>query len=91
MTGTSGRSRAHLRQHFEPAHAGHVDVGQDQDQRRIAISAARASAAGADGANSIVKRPDSQIAPELLTEQRFDIGLVIDDEDVNAQFCASSI
>ena len=97
ITGTSGRSRAHLRQHFQPAHAGHVDVGQDQDQRRIAnFSGARQrrrrrrrkfhrEASGLD------------IAPELLAEQGFDVGLVIDDEDVNAQFvppasaCAAAV
>ena len=50
------------------------------------ISTARCSATGADGANSIVKRPSLDVAAELLTEQGFDVGLVIDDEDVNAQF-----
>ena len=29
-----GPLRPHLRQHLQPAHAGHIDVRQDQDQRR---------------------------------------------------------
>ncbi len=36
MTGTSDARRAASGSMFEPAHAGHVDVGQDQDQRRLA-------------------------------------------------------
>ena len=60
------------------------------------ISAARASAVGRRRRELHVKRPDLQIAPELLTKQRLDIGLVIDDEYVNAQllppvFCARSV
>src|SRR6266481_3674334 len=95
--GNVGPLRTHLRQHLEPAHAGHVDVGQDQDQRRVG---------NVRGAGKCCRRrrdefhreaSGAQVAPKLLTEQGFDIGLVIDDEDVNAQFetpvcaCAAAV
>ena len=37
-------------------------------------------------ANSIVKRPGFQVTAELLTKQRFNVGFVVNDEDINAQF-----
>jgi hypothetical protein len=33
MTGTSGRAALAFRQQIETTHSGHVDVGQDQNQR----------------------------------------------------------
>ena len=58
---------------------GSRDLGGARQRRRRRRRELHREAAGA------------QIAPELLAEQGFDIGLVIDDEDVNAQFCASSL
>jgi hypothetical protein len=43
------------------------------------------------------KAPGAQITPELLAKQGLNVGLVIDDEDVNAQFvppasaCAAAV
>ncbi len=77
MTGTSGRNSLDFRQHFKAAHAGHVDVGQDQDQRLLAGTAIRARA-------SVPNRKihhealRAQVAPKLLAKQRLDIGFVID-------------
>jgi hypothetical protein len=52
MTGNVWPLRPHLRQHFEPAHAGHVDVGQNQDQGGIPDFA---------GANQLPPAPKKQI------------------------------
>ncbi len=84
MTGTSGRNCLDLGQHFQPGHAGHVDVGQDQDQRLLD----RAGDAGQRIRRRIGKVHHetlrAQIAPELLAEQRLDVGFVIDHQDQNA-------
>ena len=77
MTGTFGPDLLHLWQHFEPGHAGHVDVGEDQDQRLLD--------GGGDARKRIRRRIGkihhealgAQIAPELLAEQRLHVGLVI--------------
>ena len=92
MTGTSGRAAARLRQHFEPAHAGHVDVGEDQDQRRVlgrggAFRAPRPRYC----ANSMAKRAERHFAPELLAEQIGDVGLVVDDENQRAHWTAPGL
>src|SRR4030081_818839 len=77
--------RAPLRQHLEPAHAGHVDVRQNQDQRRIGNVCGAGQRRRRRRGELHREAPGAQIAPELLTEQGLDIGLVIDDEYVNAQ------
>ena len=73
-----------LGQHLEAGHAGHVDVGQDQDQRLLD---------GAGDARQRIRRRNgkihhetlrAQIAAELLAEQRLDVGLVIDHQNQNA-------
>src|SRR6202022_655538 len=95
--GNIGPLRAHLRQHIEPAHAGHVDVGQNQDQRRIGNVGGAGQCGRRRWGKLHQEAPGAQVAPELLTEQGFNIGLVIDDEYVNAQFvppvfvCATAV
>ena len=84
--GNVGPLRAHLRQHLQPAHAGHVDVGQDQDQRRVPDLGGPDQRRRRRRRELHRKAPGFQVAPELLTKQGFDIGLVIHDEYVNAQF-----
>jgi hypothetical protein len=77
-----------LRQKFKAAHARHVDVGEDQDQRctgRVADALQRAvrrlrkihrEAAGA------------KIASELLTKQHLDIGFVVNDQNKETHLSA---
>jgi hypothetical protein len=66
--GHLGPLRAHPWQHLKPAHAGHIDIGQNQYQRRIG------DVGGADQRRWRRRRkfhqetPGAQIAPELLTE-----------------------
>jgi hypothetical protein len=82
MTGTSGRS-PDPGQHFQAAHAGHVDIRQDQDQRLLD---------GAGNARQRVGRRQrkvhretlrAQVAPEMLTKQRFDVRFVVDNQHQN--------
>jgi hypothetical protein len=65
-------------------HAGHVDVGQDQDQRLLC----RAGDASQRLSRRIGKLHHealrAQVAPKLLTEQRLDIGFVVNHQDKNA-------
>ena len=84
MTGTSGRICLDLGQHLKAGHAGHVDVREDQDQRLLD---------GVGDARQRVRRRNgkihhealrAQIAPELLAEQRLDVGLVVDHKNQNA-------
>ena len=48
---------------------------------RSSAAAMRSSAAAADCANSMAKRPAAQVAPELLAEQLFDVRFIIDDKN----------
>ena len=81
-----GPRRAHHRQQIEPAHAGHIDIGEDQDQLRI-LDGGRAR-------ESLVRRQSKlhlealgpEVTSKLLTKKRFDIRLVIDHKNVDAQF-----
>jgi hypothetical protein len=83
MTGTVGTDFPDPGQHFKAGHAGHVDVGKDQDQRLFD---------GVGDAHQRVGRRNSkihhetlraQVAPELLAKQRLDVGLVVDHKDQN--------
>src|SRR5262249_34738985 len=86
-----------LRQHLQPAQAGHVDVRKDQDQGGIACIDRALKGCRRRRGELHLKPPRPQIAPELLTEQHLDIRLIIDDENVNAQCvppvlpCAASV
>jgi hypothetical protein len=84
MTGTSGRAAFAFGKSLEAAHAGHVDVGQDQNQ---------GFACGiADALQGAIRRLRkihfeavvAQIAPELLAKQHLDIGLVVNNENKEA-------
>src|SRR6266478_5610934 len=83
--GNVGPFRPHFRQHFEPAHAGHVDVGQNQDQGRIPFSGPN-QCRGRRRSKLHEEPPGFYVSPELLTKQGFYVGLIVDHEYVNAQF-----
>jgi hypothetical protein len=77
---TSGRDAFAFWQEFKPAHTGHIDVRQNQDQRhRIGIT---------DFLKGAISRPSklhckaagTDVAPELLAKQVFDVGFIIDHE-----------
>src|SRR5205823_3575344 len=80
-----GPLRAHPWQHLKPAHAGHVDIGQNQYQRGIGDVGGADQRRRRRGRKLHQETPGAQIAPELLTEQVFDVRLVINNEYVNAQ------
>jgi hypothetical protein len=79
MTGTSGR-KAGLGQQFKTAHPRHVDVGEDEDERTIACIANALKCHGSGLRKLHREAVRAEIAPELLPEQHFDIGLIIDHE-----------
>src|SRR5882672_6521397 len=89
--GNVGPLRAHLRQHFEPAHAGHVDIRQNQNQRRIGNLGGADQRRGRRWREFHCEASGTQVAAELLPEQGFNIGFVIDDKYVNAQFLPPAI
>jgi len=71
MTGTSGRFR--LRQKLKSAHSGHVDVGQDQNQR-CARGVADTLQGAISGLSKIHRKAaGAEVAPKLLAKQIFDI------------------
>src|SRR5665811_537866 len=80
-----GPLRAHPRQHFEAAHARHIDVGQDQDQRWVPDFGGPGQCVGRRRSKLHRKAFGFQVTAELLAEQLFDIGLIIDDEYIDAQ------
>ena len=84
MTGTSGRICLDLGQHLQPGHAGHVDVGQDQDQRLLDRAGDARQRVGRRIGKIHHEALRAQVAPELLAEQRLDVGLVIDHKNQNA-------
>jgi len=53
--------------------------------------AIRVRASGAETAKSITKRLLTQVAPELLAEQRLDVGLVVDHKNQNAHVLPRSL
>ena len=80
MTGTSGREGLRLGQQFQTTHARHVDVRQDEDERRR--SRLRCDASAAERIGKLHGEPVSaEIAPELLTEKCLDVRLIVDDEN----------
>ena len=84
MTGSSGRWRLDLAQQGQPVHAGHVDVGQDDDQLRLdplgeLVQRLLARAGEVQHIGAL-----AHFAAEALAEQFGDIGLVIDDQDADA-------
>src|SRR5579864_8701818 len=94
--GNVGPQRPDLRQHLKPAHARHVDVGQDENQRGITHLACPLKCRRSRLRELHLKPPGAQFAAKLLAKQRFNIRLVIDDENVNTQIqppafpCAAS-
>ena len=91
MTGTSGRILLDLWKHLESAHAGHVDVRQDQDQRRIRDRLYLFQRSRGRQSKLHDETPRAQIASELLAEHALDIGLVIDDDNIGAQFVPPAV
>src|SRR6516164_7431795 len=79
----------HLRQHFQATHAGHVDIGQDQDQRRIADGCGALQRLRRGSGEFHDETPRAHVAAELLAKQAFDIGLVVDHKNIGAQFFCS--
>src|SRR5579863_3877107 len=80
-----GPQRPDLWQHLKPAHARHVDVGQDENQRGITHLACPLKCRRSRLRELHLKPPGAQFAAKLLAKQRFNIRLVIDDENVNTQ------
>src|SRR4051812_22684864 len=74
-----------LWQQFEAAHARHIDVGQDHDEGGRASLRRAGQRQRRRRSKFHLKTARAQVAPELLAEQCFHIGLVIDNEYVNAQ------
>ena len=68
----------HLRQQVEPAHAGHVDVGDQQDDllADAAVELVQRRLAGQGEVEQV--KPLAHLAAELLAEQHLDIRFVVD-------------
>ena len=84
MTGSSGRWCLDLAQQGQPVHAGHVDVGQDDDQLRLdplgeLVQRLLARAGEMQHIGAL-----AHLAAKALAEQFGDIGFVIDDQDADA-------
>src|SRR5581483_2850590 len=75
-----------LRQHLKPAHAGHVDVGENQDQRSLPHLPCPLERRQSRRREFHLEPAGPQLSAKLLAKQRLNIRLVIDDEDVNVQF-----
>src|SRR4029453_6251147 len=79
-----GSRRLGFRQQFEPCHSRHVDVRQDQYQRRgpgigYALQGFESRLGKLHG-----EAAHAKVAPELLAKQQFDVGFVIDHENKDA-------
>src|SRR2546423_1240825 len=83
--GLLGFGLLQLLQHGHPGHPRHVDIGQDQYQRWIGDIGGADQRRWRRGRKLHQETPGAQIAPELLTEQVFDVRLVVNNEYVNAQ------
>jgi hypothetical protein len=67
---------------YAAAQAGHVDVGQNQDQRSVGNSLV-ALQCGRSGQRELHDEATrTKITPEMLPEHALYIGLVIDDKNV---------
>src|SRR5262249_10736010 len=73
-----------LAEQRQPIHAGHVDVGQDDDQLRPDAVAQHGQRRLAGAGEMQHIEALSYLPPELLSEQLRDIGLVIDNQDAHA-------
>src|SRR3954462_2521991 len=78
-------------QELKSAHTGHVDVGQDQDQRCAGRVTDLLKRAGAGLGKVHVEAAGAEIPPELLAKQHLDIGFVIDNQNKDAHVCAPGL
>jgi hypothetical protein len=85
MTGASGSQRLHFRQHFEPGHARHVDVGEDEDQRVFRSARNLYERIGRGHRKLHSQAPGTQVPTEMLAKQRLDVGLVVGHQNQDAQ------
>jgi hypothetical protein len=91
ITGALGRAASTFGSISNPVMPGMGMLMSDRIRITMgsAIVFARSNASGADAANSMTKTPIADVASELLAEQVFDIGFVIDHDDVGAHSAAS--
>jgi len=71
-------------QERQPVHAGHVDVGQDDDEFRPNAIAQPGECVLARAGKMQHVEPLPHLSPKLLTKQFGDIGFVIDNQDADA-------
>ena len=81
MTGTSGRSSLTLGSISRPLMPGMLISDRIRISDCSMVPAMRASASGADMRKIHRETFRAQIAPEMLAEQRLDVGLVIDHQN----------
>ena len=77
-TGSSGRLAFTSGQQIEPAHAGHIDVGHQQDDLLADTTLELVQRSLARQREVEQVKPLAHLAPELLTEQDLDIRFVVD-------------
>src|SRR5712672_3398662 len=83
--------RFRLRQKLKSAHSGHVDVGQDQNQR-CARGVADTLQGAISGLSKIHRKAaGAEVAPKLLAKQIFDIGFVVNDKNKERHLSAPGL
>jgi hypothetical protein len=90
MTGVRSR-RFRLRQKLKSAHAGHIDVGQNQNQRcaRGVLDTLQGAISGLSKIHG--EAAGAEVAPKLLAKQILDIGFVVNDENKEAHLSAPGL
>src|SRR5262249_6319020 len=84
--GHIGSRCLHPRQHFQATHAGHIDVGQDQDQQGVSDRLGTLQRLRRRGRELHEETPGANVAAKLLAKQVFDVRFVVDHKDVGVQF-----